>query len=70
MHVADKLSRCSPGRFFASSELKAVLAYVVMNFDLKFEHSGERPENVWFGPNVVPAPDAKVMFRRRQSAAT
>jgi len=56
-----------PGRFFASSELKAILAHIVLNYDVKLEREGDRPSNVWFGPTIAPAPDAKVMFRKRQN---
>ncbi|GBE89843.1 Ent-kaurene oxidase [Sparassis crispa] len=56
-----------PGRFFAANELKVTLAYVALNYDVKFEHEGERPKNVWISTTVLPAPNAKVMFRKRQS---
>ena len=57
----------SPGRFFAANELKAMMAHIVMNYDVKFEDEGVRPPNMWFGINVVPDPTAKVMFRKRQN---
>ncbi|KAL4251285.1 cytochrome P450 family protein [Abortiporus biennis] len=57
-----------PGRFFAANELKAMLAHIVLNYDVKFEHEGVRPENVWFGTTLVPAPTAKVLFRKRQTS--
>jgi len=55
-----------PGRFFAANELKAMLCYVVMNYDIKLE-GGEtvRPENLYVGSTVSPNPAAKVMFRKR-----
>lgn len=34
-----------PGRFFASSEIKLMLAYIIMNYD--FEPQKKRPENLW-----------------------
>ena len=54
-----------PGRFFAVNELKAMMAYVVMNFDVKAEVEGVRPENVYRGMRPGPNPTAKVMFRKR-----
>lgn len=54
----------SPGRFFASSELKSILAYIVLNYDIKLAAGGGRPENVWLGPSISP-PDVDVLFRRR-----
>ncbi|OBZ79756.1 Ent-kaurene oxidase [Grifola frondosa] len=59
-----------PGRFFAANELKAMLAYIVLHYDVKFEDEGKRPENVAFGVNVVPALDAQVLFRKRRASAT
>ncbi|KAI0947286.1 hypothetical protein AcV7_009746 [Taiwanofungus camphoratus] len=56
-----------PGRFFASTELKAILAHIILCYDMKFEGAGGRPDNVWVGPAIIPAPKAKIMFRRRRS---
>ncbi|TFK79302.1 cytochrome P450 [Polyporus arcularius HHB13444] len=58
-----------PGRFFAAIELKAMLAYIVLNYDLKLPGDGLRPKNVSFGLHIlVPDPKATVLFRRRQNA--
>nr|AEB40218.1 cytochrome P450 monooxygenase [Antrodia cinnamomea] len=57
-----------PGRFFASHELKAILAHIVLNYDLQFEGGGGRPENLWLGTGILPAPNAKIMFRNRQTS--
>ncbi|KAL7285069.1 hypothetical protein ACG7TL_000160 [Trametes sanguinea] len=54
-----------PGRFFAANELKAMLAYIVLNYDLKLGGDGKRPHNVHFGPTIVPNPHAQVLFRKR-----
>ncbi|RPD64698.1 cytochrome P450 [Lentinus tigrinus ALCF2SS1-6] len=55
-----------PGRFFAANELKAMLAFIVLNYDLKFANdSAGRPENVCFGLNLIPNPSAEILFRRR-----
>ncbi|KAI1792290.1 cytochrome P450 [Ganoderma leucocontextum] len=55
-----------PGRFFAASELKALLAYIVLNYDLKLGGDGKRPANIYYGTNVVPSVTGKVLFRKRQ----
>ena len=48
------------------NELKAMLAHIVMNYDVQFVGgSRERPENIFFGQSVTPNPTVKVMFRRR-----
>ncbi|KAG5644943.1 hypothetical protein DXG03_007408 [Asterophora parasitica] len=55
-----------PGRFFAVNELKAILAHVLLNYDVAFE-TGERPADRWFGFASVPDPTASIMFRKRCS---
>ena len=58
----------SPGRFFAANELKAMLAYIVLNYDLKLAGNGERPANMYFGTNVIPCRTGEVSFRKRPSS--
>ncbi|KAJ8453784.1 hypothetical protein ONZ45_g19571 [Pleurotus djamor] len=53
-----------PGRFFAANELKAMLAHVLLNYDVKLEN--EIPPTQWFGPYIVIDNNAKVMFRKRR----
>lgn len=56
----------SPGRFFAANELKAMMAYLVMHYDVRLgDGETERPKDIEFGVHIIPNPDAKVMFRRR-----
>jgi len=55
-----------PGRFFAANELKAMLAHTVLNYDVKLEREGRRPDNIWLGVNILPSPTTNVMFRKRQ----
>lgn len=57
-----------PGRFFAANELKAMLAHVVVTYDVKLENEGVVPEPSFFATALVPDPKANVMFRRRQTA--
>ncbi|KAJ7828756.1 cytochrome P450 [Mycena olivaceomarginata] len=54
-----------PGRFFAAMELKAMLAHVIINYDVKFESSTMRPPNQCIGAAYIPNRTAKVWFRRR-----
>ncbi|KAF8209559.1 cytochrome P450, partial [Mycena galopus ATCC 62051] len=54
-----------PGRFFAATELKAMLAHVVINYDLKAEVEGVRPPDNSFGLTIAPNASAKVRFRKR-----
>ena len=54
-----------PGRFFASSELKLMLAYILMNYE--FEMLETRPKNAWFGMNRLPPMKATLRIRRRDT---
>ena len=56
----------SPGRFFAASELKALLAYLIINYDFKLGGDGKRPRNVYFGSSIIPSPSGQLMFRKRE----
>ncbi|KAJ6531847.1 cytochrome P450 [Mycena capillaripes] len=53
-----------PGRFFASLELKCLVAYLVLNYDVKTPVDGNRPPDEWFGPTSNPARNADILFRR------
>ncbi|RDX42956.1 cytochrome P450 [Lentinus brumalis] len=53
-----------PGRFFAANELKAMLAFVVLNYDLKLANDTPRPANMCFAANLIPDPNAEILFRR------
>ena len=52
----------SPGRFFAVTELKALMSYVLMNFDVKMD---KVPPSMWFSGNQFPNQSSKVLFRKR-----
>ncbi|KAJ7132658.1 cytochrome P450 [Mycena filopes] len=54
-----------PGRFFAATELKAMLAHVVLDYDVKAEVEGVRPPDIHFASVSMPNPGGKVCFRRR-----
>ncbi|KAK0196180.1 cytochrome P450 [Armillaria mellea] len=51
-----------PGRFFAVSELKALMSYVLINFDVKMD---KVPPSMWFSGNQFPNQSSKVLFRKR-----
>lgn len=59
----------SPGRFFASNELKAMLAHIVSTYDVRLppETGGVHPKPMWFNETLVPNMDASIEFRKRQS---
>ncbi|PPQ77970.1 hypothetical protein CVT26_005275 [Gymnopilus dilepis] len=58
-----------PGRFFAANEIKAMLAYILLNYDVKFPNNGPRPEDLWIQATISPNRTAQVMFRKRKTAA-
>jgi len=55
----------SPGRFFTEMELKAILCYLLLNYDLKTE-DGSRPPNEDRGVGALPNPNARVLIRRKK----
>jgi len=56
-----------PGRHFAAYEMKLMLAYIVLNYDVKLAPGAEgvRPKNKWIGNTILPDPTAHVLFRER-----
>lgn len=54
-----------PGRFLVSHELKMLLAYATMYYEI--EPLETRPANTWFGQHVIPPMKAKIRVRRRRS---
>ncbi|EEB91415.1 hypothetical protein MPER_10226 [Moniliophthora perniciosa FA553] len=54
-----------PGRFFVVAELKAMLAHVLINYDVKFKDDAGFPPSVFFAGTISPNQGVKVMFRKR-----
>lgn len=55
-----------PGRFFASAELKVVLAYLLMNYDLKVKDGEEKPGQIHYGLAILPDAQAEILFKARR----
>lgn len=55
-----------PGRFLVQHELKMMLAYIVMNYEVP--NLPERPPNQWLGISIIPPSKAKIRVRRRADA--
>ncbi|KAG4434791.1 hypothetical protein IFR05_009726 [Cadophora sp. M221] len=53
-----------PGRFFASQQLKLVLAYIALNYDI--QPIASRPANDWFVGSQGPPLEVRVRIRRRE----
>ncbi|KAI0060665.1 cytochrome P450 [Artomyces pyxidatus] len=54
-----------PGRFFAANELKAMLAHILVTYDVKFPEGCSFPPDRFFGTACTPG-SADLMFRKRQ----
>ncbi|KAH9975533.1 cytochrome P450 [Lactifluus volemus] len=66
-HVPWGLGRhACPGRFFAATELKALLAHMIVTYDMKFEEGKGSPPQLWIAGAYIPR-SANVMFRKRQA---
>ncbi|KAI0967433.1 cytochrome P450 [Xylaria arbuscula] len=57
-----------PGRFFAAQEIKLILAYLLLNYDIKLREGEARPKPVVFMMTKSPSQTAEVLFRRRKVA--
>lgn len=69
LHEFRRSSReiCSPGRFFAANEIKAMMCCLVQNYDMRLpEGVTKRPDNQYFGTSVSPDRKAEVLFRQRK----
>ncbi|KAL3421057.1 cytochrome P450 [Phlyctema vagabunda] len=58
-----------PGRFLVDFELKMLVAYLVMNYDLELpeRYQGQRPETKWVAEASFPDTSAKMRVRRRKA---
>lgn len=52
-----------PGRFMASDEIKLMVAFIVMNYEVAFENMGPRPRNVTIGKFIFPDTRADIRVR-------
>ena len=72
--MIGELELSSPGRYFAASQLKAVLSYIILNYDLKLSEpnangGAERPPNMYVSLAVLPPMGGTVLLRKRAGAA-
>nr|POE56583.1 ent-kaurene oxidase [Quercus suber] len=56
-----------PGRFFASQEMKLMMAHIVMTYDVRID--GGRPPNRAINGASIPTDDAEIMIRLRSGKA-
>lgn len=56
-----------PGRFFAVNEVKAMMAHIILNYDIKLPgDSREAPKGVWFAGSRSPHTSAEILFKKRK----
>lgn len=65
MHFGHGRHAC-PGRFFATQELKVILAYILMNYDI--EPLTERPKTKVVGNSNFCVTDVKIRVKRREKS--
>ena len=56
-----------PGRFFASHEIKLLLAYTLLNYDVRL--AGLKPKATWYDRSRRPDQKAEVQFRKRSTGS-
>ncbi|KAJ5107504.1 hypothetical protein N7456_004179 [Penicillium angulare] len=52
-----------PGRFFASSQMKVVVAYILRHYDIKLPEGQPRPKQQHYGLAILPDATADVLLR-------
>ncbi|KAG0636835.1 cytochrome P450 [Tuber brumale] len=54
-----------PGRYFAVDEMKAILTFFVLQFDIKYpKGQSRRPANIHMGELATPDPSQKILFKK------
>ena len=63
LHFGHGMHAC-PGRFFAATELKLMMAHLITHYDFKLEKN-EYPAKLIIESHSVPNHSVKVLFRKR-----
>jgi ent-kaurene oxidase len=59
-------SHSSPGRFFAVNEIKLMLAFMILRYDIKTKDE-KRPEDIKFAMHLIPDMKAEILFKKRSN---
>ena len=55
-----------PGRFFALTEMKLLLAYMLLNYEFDFSFPSEKPKSMWIGATaMIPPMNATIRIKRK-----
>lgn len=57
-----------PGRFFASNEIKILMAHLLIGYEFKYPPGQSRPRNLTADENLYPDPTARLMMRERKES--
>jgi hypothetical protein len=64
-HFMSVSKRILDHRFFAATELKAMLAHMLINYDIKAE-TDLRPPELCIAEATMPNPQGKIWIRKRE----
>ncbi|PUU81494.1 cytochrome P450 [Tuber borchii] len=53
-----------PGRFFVTEEMKILLTFIILQYDIKYPEGQSRPANIQRGASLVPDPTQKLLFKK------
>ena len=56
-----------PGRFFASSQMKVVMAYLLRHYEIKLPDGQPRPKQQHYGLAILPDANAAVELKERSA---
>lgn len=58
-----------PGRWFASHQIKMVLAAMIGRYEVRLKDGEGRPESIVFQTNQFPDPKAEILFKDKECAS-
>ena len=53
-----------PGRFFVTEEMKILLTFIILQYDIKYPEGQSRPANIQRGEALVPDLTRKLLFKK------
>jgi hypothetical protein len=65
VHLILLFTNASPGRFFAVNEIKLMLAFTLLRFDIKTQ-DGIRPPDFKFQGFITSNRNAEILYRKRR----
>jgi len=64
LHFGHGKHAC-PGRFFAANEIKVLLIYTLMNYDIKFPNGTQQPPSQWYSKSRTPNREGQICWKYR-----